>query len=100
MEIKSFGPILGVFSLSLEATLGLPQLITNHRNKNVTGLSIFMIVTWFIGDFLKTMYFIIKLQPFQFIISGAFQLLIDTLILIQIMAYGDGETEKYQNVKA
>lgn len=48
-----------------------------------------MIMTWFIGDFLKTIYFVIKLQPFQFILSGAFQLAIDTLIVIQIMAYGD-----------
>jgi hypothetical protein len=69
--------------------LGIPQLLQNHKNKSVSGLSIAMIMTWFIGDFLKTIYFVIKLQPFQFILSGAFQLAIDTLIVIQIMAYGD-----------
>ncbi len=46
-----------------------------------------MIITWFFGDFFKTIYFIVMLQPAQFIVGGAVQLLIDVLIVIQIMAF-------------
>lgn len=60
--IPFYGTILGFASMSIEATLGLPQLISNHRNKSVQGLSFFMIFTWFAGDFLKTLYFIIEVS--------------------------------------
>jgi hypothetical protein len=46
-----------------------------------------MILTWFCGDFFKTLYFIANGQPLQFIIGGAIQLSIDLLIVIQIMAF-------------
>jgi hypothetical protein len=46
-----------------------------------------MIITWFIGDFFKTIYFIVMLQPTQFIVGGAVQLSIDLMIVIQIMAF-------------
>lgn len=39
-----------------------------------------------------------KNQPFQFILSGAVQLSVDTLILIQIMAYRQADIV-YSNVK-
>jgi hypothetical protein len=46
-----------------------------------------MIATWFFGDFFKTLYFIVMLQPAQFIVGGVVQLTIDLLIVIQIMAF-------------
>jgi len=46
-----------------------------------------MIATWFFGDFFKTLYFIVMVQPLQFIIGGAIQLAVDLLIVIQIMAF-------------
>jgi uncharacterized protein with PQ loop repeat len=58
--IPFYGVILGCASLAIEATLGIPQLISNYNNKSVEGLSLFMIFTWFIGDFFKTLYFVIE----------------------------------------
>lgn len=58
--IPFYGTVLGFASMSIEATLGLPQLLSNHKNKSVEGLSFFMIFTWFAGDFFKTLYFIIE----------------------------------------
>lgn len=55
-----FGQLLGIFSLGLEATLGIPQLFSNWRSKSVEGVSLTMIVMWFLGDFAKTLYFIIE----------------------------------------
>jgi len=59
-NIPHFGIILGLASLSLEATVGIPQFLQNQRNRSVEGLSMFMIGTWFFGDFSKTVYFVFK----------------------------------------
>jgi len=55
-----FGQLLGIISLGLEATLGIPQLFSNWKNKSSEGVSTTMIAMWFIGDFTKTLYFIIE----------------------------------------
>jgi len=57
-----FGQLIGILSLGTEATLGVPQLFSNWRNKSVEGASITMIVMWFLGDFAKTLYFIIEVS--------------------------------------
>ncbi len=79
--------MIGYMSMSIEATLGLPQLISNYKNKSVDGLSFMMISTWFIGDFFKVLYYIMERQPFQFTMCGAIQLTVDILIILQIIAY-------------
>lgn len=53
-----FGDVIGFLSMSIEATLGFPQLISNFRTKSVKGLSYTMIGMWFVGDLSKTIYFI------------------------------------------
>jgi hypothetical protein len=73
--------------------LGLPQLYQNQKSKSVEGLSILLIATWFFGDFFKTLYFIIMLQPTQFVIGGAVQLAVDVLLVIQIMAFRESYTQ-------
>ena len=47
-------------SLSIEALLGFPQMLSNHRTKSVEGLSMGMIGSWVIGDAFKTVYFILE----------------------------------------
>ena len=54
-----FGQLLGIISLGLEATLGIPQLYLSWKNKSYEGVSTTMISMWFLGDFTKTLYFII-----------------------------------------
>ena len=56
--MQFYGQLLGFLSLSIEATIGFPQLITNQVSRSVDGLSVFMIATWFFGDLFKTLYFI------------------------------------------
>lgn len=58
-----YGEALGFASLSIEATLGFPQMLSNWRTKSVKGLSFFMIFTWFAGDFFKTLYFVLEVSP-------------------------------------
>ena len=47
----------------------------------------FLILTWFVGDFAKTLYFIFYNQPLQFILCGCVQLTVDFIILVQLFAY-------------
>jgi uncharacterized protein with PQ loop repeat len=46
--------------LGLEAIVGIPQAFSNWKNKSVEGVSLAMIVMWFLGDFAKTLYFIVE----------------------------------------
>lgn len=62
INLPIYGSALGFISLSIEATLGFPQLISNHKTKSVKGLSFFMIFSWFAGDLFKTIYFIIEVS--------------------------------------
>jgi len=54
-------------------------------------------MTWFGGDLAKTLFFIAKAQPMQFILCGLTQLMIDIWILGQIRAY---RGNSYDEVKS
>jgi solute carrier family 66, member 2 len=54
------GELIGFASMSIEALLGFPQLISNWKTKSVKGLSYTMIGMWFLGDTFKTAYFIME----------------------------------------
>lgn len=68
--------------------LGMPQLIRNYLKKSTRGMSVEMVIMWFSGDLFKTMYFILRHAPVQFIICGAIQVFVDILILAQVFWYG------------
>jgi len=55
-----FGELIGLVSMSIEAMLGVPQAYSNWQKKSVQGLSLSMIGMWFLGDFAKTVYFIME----------------------------------------
>ena len=48
--------------MSIESMLGVPQAYANWQKKSVQGLSLSMIGMWFLGDFAKTIYFIIEVH--------------------------------------
>jgi uncharacterized protein with PQ loop repeat len=67
--------------------LGFPQLYKNYSTRSVAGLSFILVLSWFAGDFLKTLYFIIGGEPVQFIVCGTIQLTVDIIIILQIIGY-------------
>jgi len=79
---------IGFLSVMIESVVGLPQILANRKNKSTEGLSIGLIGTWFAGDAAKTLFFIFKSQPIQFVLCGITQLSIDIYILSQIYIYG------------
>lgn len=84
MNNAFFVEILGFLSLSIEATLGLPQLYKNYVTNSTQGLSMELIASWFIGDSFKTFYFLISGAPVQFLFCGVFQLAVDIAITYQL----------------
>ncbi|XP_040266503.1 solute carrier family 66 member 2-like [Bufo bufo] len=87
LDVPIFVEALGLVALLTEATLGLPQLLQNLRNKSTRGMSVQMVVLWTAGDCFKTLYFIIKATPAQFWLCGALQICLDALILLQVWFY-------------
>eukprot|EP01017_Pseudomicrothorax_dubius_P028240 TRINITY_DN3346_c0_g1_i5.p2 TRINITY_DN3346_c0_g1~~TRINITY_DN3346_c0_g1_i5.p2 ORF type:complete len:143 (-),score=25.11 TRINITY_DN3346_c0_g1_i5:30-458(-) len=89
--IKSplFVQALGGASVCIEASLGVPQMLQNHRTKKTAGISVPLIISWFLGDAFKTVYYVLRNQPLQFILCGITQLFIDIVILFQITLYKD-----------
>lgn len=85
---KLYMELIGYASVITEASLGFPQFLSNLKNKSTAGLSIGLILVWFAGDAAKTVFYVVKNQPLQFIICGAVQLAIDVGILAQIFFYG------------
>ncbi len=65
-SIPFMGDLIGFVSMSIEALLGFPQLISNYKTKSVKGLSYTMIGMWFVGDAFKTAYFIMEVMYWLF----------------------------------
>ncbi|PLW20807.1 hypothetical protein PCASD_13609, partial [Puccinia coronata f. sp. avenae] len=86
----TFIQAMGFFSLGLESTLPIPQLITNFRRKSLAGLSSMVLFGWLFGDSFKSIYLVFLMpnsNSIQFKICALFQLSIDILILSQSVIY-------------
>lgn len=83
--------IIGTAALTLEATLAMPQFHQNYVNKSTKGLRMELIFSWLAGDSFKTFFFIYRHAPFQFIMCGITQLVMDCAILVQIFIYRSPE---------
>jgi len=79
---------LGYMALGTEAMLGMPQLIRNCIRKSTAGMSVLMVLTWFIGDAFKTFYFFWTGSPAQFYVCSIIQVTVDVLIMLQVFVYG------------
>ncbi|KAH9967339.1 hypothetical protein BC827DRAFT_1123151 [Russula dissimulans] len=84
--------LLGFFSLGLESTLPLPQLIrlvVNYKQKSLYGFRMSTLIGWLVGDSYKTVYFFARGSPLQFKICAIFQLSVDIAIVGQRVLYGN-----------
>jgi uncharacterized protein with PQ loop repeat len=78
---------LGFVAVLLESLLGIPQLLRNYRKKSTKGMSVEMVIMWLSGDIFKTLYFIFRHAPAQFIACGSVQVVVDLLIIVQVLWY-------------
>ncbi|XP_074603478.1 solute carrier family 66 member 2 isoform X2 [Brevipalpus obovatus] len=86
---RPYTEAIGYFSLLVESTLALPQLIKNQHNKSTKGLSKIMVALWATGDIYKTIVFFFDEQISKpFVVCGVCQITIDLLIAVQVYFYG------------
>ncbi|KAK4051249.1 emp24p/erv25p- protein [Microbotryomycetes sp. JL201] len=84
---------LGFFALGLEATLPVPQLLTNYERKSTAGFRLSVLASWVGGDAFKFVYFLIKDSPIAFRVCAAFQLGVDLAICAQTVLYRHNKSD-------
>ena len=89
---------LGLLSASIEACLGIPQIIQNYKSKSTKSLSFVLVGTWVFGDLFKTFYFLKTNAPVQLICCGLVQIMADFLVIFQIVYYTQ-EKFIYRSIK-
>ncbi|PSN74366.1 PQ loop repeat protein [Corynespora cassiicola Philippines] len=97
--------LLGYIALAIEATLPLPQLISNYQRRGCKGFRASVCVNWIIGDTFKMWFFFASPTgevPIAFKICGCFQALCDLGLGLQFWVWGDGPegVSGYGNEKA
>lgn len=78
---------LGTIQTIVEGSMSVPQIFEIIRQKNVDNISIGLIASWFIGDFLKTYYFLVSNSPFQFLALGLTQCGLNIVIVFLYISY-------------
>eukprot|EP00300_Choanocystis_sp_HF-7_P008901 c16163_g1_i1.p1 GENE.c16163_g1_i1~~c16163_g1_i1.p1 ORF type:complete len:333 (+),score=41.40 c16163_g1_i1:82-1080(+) len=87
VQSKFMVNVMGYLALGVEALLPVPQYLRNKRRSSTQGLSTLMVLSWFVGDLLKTMYFKLTKAPTPFLCCGVVQCSVDILVLNQIRIY-------------
>ncbi|MDP2436997.1 MAG: PQ-loop repeat-containing protein [archaeon] len=82
--IEFGGTLLGIVALGFEATLMIPQYLTNRRQRSTVGLSAATVGMLSFGDVVKIVYFWIKDTDLLFVVCAVIQLFVDFLILGQV----------------
>jgi len=81
--------VLGFSALAIESCLAFPQLYKNFNNRTTRGMNISMVILWALGDSFKLAYSIMGQTPLPFIMCASVQLIIDFLLFVQVLYYGN-----------
>jgi len=83
---------IGYLGLSIEATLPLPQILSNYRSKSCKGFRLSVLASWIAGDIMKMFWFFTATTeiPWAFKLCGIFQMCCDFFLGGQYWVYGAG----------
>lgn len=86
---KLYTSILGYLALGIEATLPIPQALSNYRRKSTEGFRASVLFAWLSGDITKNIYFFYGTKPvdIQFRLCSAIQTCFDIVIFTQFVRY-------------
>lgn len=87
-----FTELQGYVALGIEATLPLPQILSNQRNRSCKGFRLSVLANWLIGDAMKMSFFFLADSsiPWSFKLCGLFQACCDTYLGVQYWMFGEG----------
>ncbi|KAI9843798.1 MAG: hypothetical protein M1838_002445 [Thelocarpon superellum] len=91
--------MLGYIGLGIEATLPIPQMLSNQRARSCKGFRVSVLASWILGDVMKMVFFFLanatnggsgKPIPWAFKLCGLFQFACDLALGLQFWFFGDG----------
>lgn len=87
--------MIGIAGLSIEATLPIPQILSNAQSKSCKGFRLSVLASWLIGDAFKIFWFFTATSeiPVTFKVCGMFQASCDAFLGVQYYWYGEGPQE-------
>lgn len=88
----SYASAIGYIALAVEATLPIPQILSNHRNRSCKGFRVSVLANWLLGDVMKMTFFFLSETsiPWAFKLCGLFQWACDIYLGIQYSQFGNG----------
>ena len=86
--------VIGFLGLGIEATLPIPQFLSNYRHKSVSGFRASVIIAWLLGDIFKCSYFFFGNAnvTWQFKACAIVQISFDLGIATQFFVYGNKQS--------
>ncbi|KAK0124022.1 hypothetical protein ONS95_009008 [Cadophora gregata] len=89
----TYSALIGIMGLSIEATLPIPQILSNFRSRSVKGFRVSVLASWIAGDIMKMFWFFTATSeiPWTFKLCGIFQMCCDLFLGGQYWVYGEGE---------
>jgi hypothetical protein len=87
--------MIGYLALSIEATLPIPQIISNHHARSCKGFRLSVLFSWILGDVMKMVFFFLadSTIPWTFKLCGLFQFACDLYLGVQYWQFGDGSEQ-------
>lgn len=87
-----YSSAIGYIGLSIEATLPIPQILSNYRTRSTKGFRVSVLISWIAGDAMKMFWFFTATSeiPWAFKLCGIFQACCDLFLGFQYWMYGDG----------
>lgn len=91
----AYSVLIGYLGLSIEATLPIPQLISNAQSQSCKGFRLSVLASWIGGDAMKLIWFFTSTSeiPMAFKVCGCFQAVCDCLLGLQYLFYGAGDND-------
>ncbi|RDW71479.1 hypothetical protein BP6252_08042 [Coleophoma cylindrospora] len=88
----SYSTFIGYIGLAIEATLPLPQIMSNYSSRSCKGFRLSVIINWLAGDAMKMFWFFTATTaiPWPFKLCGIFQACCDSFLGYQFYIYGSG----------
>lgn len=79
--------LISYMALGLEAMMVVPQILRNARRRSTAGLTIWLVLTWILGDVIKVAYYFYAKQPLAFPLCGCLQIGLDLVVVGQLVYY-------------
>jgi solute carrier family 66, member 2 len=87
--------LVGYVALGVEAMLPIPQVLANQKSRSCTGFRLSVLISWLIGDTMKTIFFYSSDHiGLQFKLCAGVQFALDAYMGVQFWMFGSGETSK------